>query len=191
MNLRTLIASLSIGLVIVGSSGRVMAKPASLFNPVIGEIKENLPRGMVMRLPSSIELRGWKNQRVPLHPRLEKREDGLSISLSAEQNCKAHYCYMGSASVSRIASSNEKSRAEVINAPITLRSGIRGTYTAVRFGDGPMGFVNWQQDGLNYSLALRIKMIDSQHEEPADRKRIIEAAISMAKETPITITGEE
>ncbi len=67
------------------------AEPASMFRPILREIQTQLPRGWVMRLPSSVNISD-----NPLYLQLVTTIPGaLAVFLNSQPNCKARVCQFG------------------------------------------------------------------------------------------------
>lgn len=168
----------TVGLVILsaGELSRIQsatAAPAPAFRPIVRDIQNRLPRGMVMRLPAFINFRNI----TTVYPILEPYESGrFRISLTSEPGCRGRYCELGYiAGIRRDSyygsSDWEWARTEQkTGTSITLRRGVRGVYINVIRG----GAVIWEQDGLVFIVSLG-----------GDKQKIIDTAISMANESPI------
>jgi hypothetical protein len=69
----------------------VNAAPASMFTPIIRDIKNQIPRGWVMRLPSSVNL-----SNIKLYPEVITDSPGeFAIRLNSQPNCMTRSCYFG------------------------------------------------------------------------------------------------
>ncbi|MCC3505569.1 MULTISPECIES: hypothetical protein [unclassified Microcoleus] len=69
----------------------VNAAPASIFTPIIRDIKNQIPRGWLMRLPSSVNISNTK-----LYPQVITTIPGeFALFLNSEPNCNARFCYFG------------------------------------------------------------------------------------------------
>jgi hypothetical protein len=162
------------------------AAPAPIFRPIIREIQNQLTRGMVMRLPASLELTNIDGERVTIYPILEpdSREE-LRISLVTEPNCQARYCQWGYIATFQ-PSLNHSNFLESVGtdqyrhtARITLKKGIIGTYVNADTGGVssiPFGVVIWEQDGQTFVVSLPL----------VNKQKILDIAISIANELPIT-----
>ncbi len=170
------------------------AAPAPIFRPILRDIQNQLPRGMVMRLPASLELTGI-NGRIKIYPILEPPgRDYFRISLASEPNCQARYCGLGYIAASQ-PSSDYSDFVESLGderyrhtARITLRKRISGTYVYAYTGgasSGLFGVVFWEQDGLTFVLSLPFTPYLTLAQ---NKQKIIDIAISMANELPIRST---
>ncbi|MCC3473424.1 MAG: hypothetical protein JGK38_16070 [Microcoleus sp. PH2017_15_JOR_U_A] len=69
----------------------VNAAPASIFTPIIRDIKNQIPRGWVMRLPSSVNLSNTK-----LYPQVITDSPGeFAVWLNSRPNCMDRSCQLG------------------------------------------------------------------------------------------------
>ncbi|MCC3408038.1 MAG: hypothetical protein JGK17_21110 [Microcoleus sp. PH2017_10_PVI_O_A] len=75
----------------------VNAAPASLFTPIIREVKNQIPRGWVMRLPSSVNISNTK-----LYPEVITTIPGeFAVFLNSQPNCMTRSCYFGVIAVAK------------------------------------------------------------------------------------------
>ncbi|NJL68191.1 MAG: hypothetical protein HC894_18425 [Microcoleus sp. SM1_3_4] len=66
----------------------VNAAPASIFTPLLRTVKNQLPRGWVMRLPSSVNLSNTK-----LYPEVVTNSPGeFAVWLNSQPNCMSRSC---------------------------------------------------------------------------------------------------
>ncbi|MEG4286327.1 hypothetical protein QUB68_24665 [Microcoleus sp. A006_D1] len=69
----------------------VNAAPASIFTPILRDIKNQIPRGWVMRLPSSVNISNTK-----LYPQVITDIPGeFAVWLNSQPNCTARACQFG------------------------------------------------------------------------------------------------
>ncbi|MFS8118397.1 MAG: hypothetical protein ACMG55_07875 [Microcoleus sp.] len=69
----------------------VNAAPASIFTPIIRDVKNQIPRGWVMRLPSSVNLSNTK-----LYPQVITSIPGeFAVWLNSRPNCMDRSCQFG------------------------------------------------------------------------------------------------
>ena len=91
-SLCSLITSLAI--LGVGASTKpqsAIAEPAPIFRPILRDIQNQLPRGWVMRLPSSVNISD-----TPLYPQVITRISGeFAVWLNSQPNCGARACQFG------------------------------------------------------------------------------------------------
>jgi hypothetical protein len=208
----------------------VIAKPAAIFEPAINKIKDTMPQGWAVRLPSSITLTGRDNQALGLHPNdvfFSKDSQELFVILYTKPDCTSRSCSVGSivssrgdqsyahmllsgpifseADVEKLRKIQKKDYQERTQAekeflqsgeqailrrePITLKPGVKGTFVTNR-GMGastPPGVsVVWQQDDLTFRISTGARLDESGRVSQEHKTELINAAISMAKESPIT-----
>jgi hypothetical protein len=75
----------------------VNAAPASIFTPIIRDIQNQIPRGWVMRLPSSVNISNTK-----LYPQVmtySPRE--FAVFLNSQPNCMTRSCFLGVIAVAK------------------------------------------------------------------------------------------
>ena len=69
----------------------VNAAPASIFTPIIRDVKNQIPRGWVMRLPSSVNL-----SNIKLYPQVITTIPGeFAVWLNSRPNCMDRSCQFG------------------------------------------------------------------------------------------------
>ena len=75
----------------------VNAAPASMFTPILRDIKNQIPRGWVMRLPSNVNI-----SNIKLYPEViadSPRE--FAVRLNSQPNCMTRSCYFGVIAVAK------------------------------------------------------------------------------------------
>jgi len=163
-----------------------------IFQSMTQDIKNQLPRGMVMRLPASLEWMG-SNGKIPIYPEiLPQRSDGLVIVLNTQSNCQARLCQLGAISTFRnylVQSQNIINRSGDPQyretTPISLPQGIQGIYLKSWTGGAssvPGAAVLWEQDSQGFMISLPFSPVWT---EEQNKQRIIDLAISMVNEPPI------
>jgi hypothetical protein len=165
---------------------RAIAEPDAMFQPILGEIRDRLPEGMVMRLPSEIEVIG-ANGVIPLYAKIiSSNSSELLLGFYSQPDCQAGFCQIGiTLSVSK---PDAAARSRISSgSPITLKEGIVGTYIYIDVQGVtriPYNIIVWEQDGLIYSV--RLPSLDRER----DKENIIKIAKSMANELPIVAQGK-
>lgn len=153
-----------------------IASPASIFQPTLQDIRAQLPKGMVMRLPAFVPQSGTTTYAkvAGYFP-----EQGLfRVDLASEPDCDATACNMGNIFVSRRGNSlgGNDGLPGSHAKPIALKPGVRGFYSYYRSGSaGYRHHVSWKQDGLFFEIESR----------NLSKQQVVNMAISMAKEPPI------
>ncbi|MBD1928210.1 hypothetical protein H6F74_18440 [Trichocoleus sp. FACHB-90] len=171
------------GIVVVASGNKpVQARPAEIFTPHLQEIQSNLPLGLVMRLPSQIQLSGFPDidfSKLIVRVFPSETPAGLTVSLftciSGPQPC-----LLGSFSVARNTSPNairDLEKHKATGDRITLKPNIKG-YLLEGSKQKPayeFSSVMWQQDNLIYRVSL----------PQTERLSMLFMAYSMANEAPL------
>jgi hypothetical protein len=162
--------------------------PAPTFRPILRDIQNQLPRGMVMRLPASLELTDFQGKKITMYPILEPYRRGeFRLSLVTEPSCQARYCQIGyiAAFQKNQNSDNPHLAQRSSGVPVNLGEKVRGVYVAVDSrgaSSGPYGLVIWEQNNLTFlvSLPFNPNLTLAQN-----KQKIIDIATSMANEPPI------
>ena len=95
----------------------VNAAPTSIFTPIIRDIKNQIPRGWVMRLPSSVNISNTK-----LYPQVITTIPGeFAVFLNSEPNCNARFCYFGVIAVAQNSEYANDLRSKPIFSKISLQ----------------------------------------------------------------------
>ena len=159
---------------ISGTFTAASAAPDPLFEPVIDEIRQELPEGWRFRLPSDIPSDG------ELYPFISEASDTrLVVSLGLTPDCAATDCTIGMIGVTseESLSGNRPPSGERVT-PVDLGAGIEGYHFLRGEGAASNRLVMWQQDGLTYAI---VALADVTPEE-----QLVAIARSMANEPPIT-----
>jgi hypothetical protein len=174
------------------------AVPDPAFNPILGDIQNSLPRGMVMRLPSKLRLYDYQNRRIDIYPRVQSSDaNRLIITLNTKPNCYYNSCLSGFLTVTRVLNSYDKNlitggKLDTFIYPLTgkkcgdirrenvlLRNSLQGTFIdSDRCGNGALvqsSRVIWKQDGYFFTARIGTHKLNS----------IVDIARSMASEPPI------
>jgi hypothetical protein len=168
-----------------------VALPDSIFQHVIPAIRRELPKGMVMRLPSHVpyvykEERFYNGYGTKVYvSNSGYASDGDSggryfIALSRTPNCNVTACGVGIISAQRnkpiITDSNTGVESTSKEKRIMIKPGLSGYYFYARAGSaGERHHIYWQQNGLHFHLNFR----------GYTREEIKRMAASMAKEKVI------
>ncbi|MCW5312957.1 hypothetical protein GTQ43_03555 [Nostoc sp. KVJ3] len=160
----------------------VTAVPAPLFKPILKDIPNQLPRDMVIRLPSSVPeagIEGVNTYAIVRGYQNEYQGGMFGVDFASRNDCSVTACNMGNIFVSRGNPLNEndsllENRRQA--KPINLKAGIRGFYFYARSGSaGYRHHVFWEQNGLFFEVESRA----------LSKQQVINMAISMANEPPI------
>ena len=173
------------------------AVPDPVFNPILGNIQNSLPRGMVMRLPSKLRLYGYQNRRIYVYPKIQRSDtDELAIALHSEPDCQANYCLLGFLTVEKVIDpyfkaliteeigswkpyKTNRNCGVIKRKNVSLVNSIQGILVEHdRCGNGSLNrsssFI-WKQDGYFFTVRIGTHKLNS----------IVDIARSMASEPPI------
>lgn len=88
----------------------VNSEPAPIFTPILRDIQNQLPKGMVLRLPSRVNIRN-----IPIYPQVVTTIPGrFAVSLNTQPNCMDRVCQLGIISVAENPESNNILRSRPI-----------------------------------------------------------------------------
>ena len=186
MKRRSTLMSFMLSLGVISFLQPANAAPAPAFRPILQSIRDQLPEGMVMRLPSFLYLYGGPGIKRNEYANLESYQaNELRISVTSQPNCGARACQNGYIAV--LKSSLEDAHVKFLRSDsesilhrdmITLAKGVKGTYIFVNMrgaSGGSYHAVLWEQDGLTFVVSGVLP----------DKQGVIEIAKSMAKEPPV------
>ena len=174
--IRKLAHGIGLAVALVSLSGTftaVTAAPAPLFDPVLDEIRQNLPEGWQFRLPAILASDG------ELYPFISEATDTkLIISLGITPDCASKNCTIGMIGATEIDTDSENLNIEGRDiTPVDLGQELQGYHFLRGEGDAANQLVMWQQDGLLYAIAT---MADAMTQE-----QLVAVARSMASESPM------
>jgi hypothetical protein len=169
-------------LTILGSAGGVLAQPADVFIPHLERIRNNLPQGLALRLPSRISLSSPLDiDESKLVVRFFPSETPQSFTVSLFTCDRSPQpCLIGSFSVERKTNPSarrELERHQASGDRLTLAQNVKGYLL-----EGPrqnpfltFSTMMWQQNDMIYTISF-----------PAiERETILAMALSMAQEKPL------
>ncbi|KOP23302.1 hypothetical protein AMR41_26825 [Hapalosiphon sp. MRB220] len=167
-------------LVISSQSG---AEPASVFRPLIDDIRTQLPQGLKMRLPSSLPPAA---SNIKLYPYIASDSKIFEIRLANTPDCSTSNnpsaCTAGGFGVFTPEGNSKIWPPKGDNiTPVNLGNGISGFYITRGQGNNISQYVFWKQDGLEYVLGL-----GGGSTRDVSQQQMIDMAISMANEPAIT-----
>ncbi|MEM6520525.1 MAG: hypothetical protein AAF722_14485, partial [Cyanobacteria bacterium P01_C01_bin.70] len=151
----------------------VHGAPDPLFEPIVDDIRQQLPAGWQFRLPAELP------SDSELYPFISEATDTkLIVSLGITPDCQAANCTIGMIGVTDKDANTENwpPEGETVT-PVELGEGIGGYHLVRGEGDAANQLVMWQQDGLVYAIAT-LASAPSQAE-------FVAIARSMANEPPI------
>ncbi|WP_293147486.1 MULTISPECIES: hypothetical protein [unclassified Microcoleus] len=160
MKLQALFAGL-VSLTVLGSGllavESAIAQPASVFRPLIDDIRRQLPKGLKMRLPASIPATP-----IQLYPFIESDGKVFKVNIGIKPECgksaNASSCTVGVFAVVSPAHSKNWPGQDQDISPINLSGGIRGYYLA----KGGGRTISWEQEGLRYAVAVSASAVSQQ-----------------------------
>ena len=169
-----LLSKIGLAAFLVGISGAFTgagAAPDPLFEPVIDEIRQELPEGWQFRLPSDIPSEG------ELYPFISEASDTrLVVSLGITPDCAATNCTIGMIGVTSEADNWPPAGNSVTS--VDLGAGVEGYHMVRGEGDASNRLVMWQQDELTYAIVALAEI--------TPEEQLVAIARSMATEAPIT-----
>ena len=188
--------SFSISLAVVGvglltKMQSTPADPAPIFQPILSDIRKQLPQGTEIRLPSTLPTfnrsllsKAYSNFPVDgnIYPYVDSNDEAITVNVGVTPNCasstRPDRCTIGSIGVfkSRVPKFWPPKGENI--TPVDLGNGISGFYFTRGTGHNTLRYVFWKQDGLTYGLVAIAFGISQQ--------QIIDTAISAANEPPIT-----
>ncbi|MCP6762230.1 MAG: hypothetical protein NHB32_26565 [Fischerella sp. CENA71] len=168
------------GLVI---SSKSEAEPASVFRPLIEDIRTQLPKGLKMRLPSSLPPAASK---IKLYSYIASDSKIFEVRLANTPDCSVSNnpsaCTAGGFGVFTPEGTSKiwPPKGDSIT-PVKLGNGISGFYITRGQGNNISQYIFWKQDGLEYVLGL-----GGGSTRDVSQQQMIDMAISMANEPAIT-----
>ena len=150
------------------------ASPAPLFEPVLDDIRRELPEGWQMRLPSSLP------SNSELFPFISEATDiKLVISLGLTPDCASATCTIGMIGATDAdATVQDWPPAGRNVTPVDLSQEIQGYHLLRGEGDATNQLIMWQQDGLVYGIVTMAGALN--------QEQLVTIARSMASEPPIS-----
>lgn len=162
--------------VFLNNAQSAIAVPASIFQPILQDIRTQLPRGMVMRLPAFVPEVEITTYAVVAG--YFSDQGFFRVDLASRPDCGVTACNMGNIFVFRQRNPLDENDGlqDSHTKAITLKPGIRGFYSYYRSGSaGYRHHVSWKQDNLFFEVESRAM----------SKQQVIDMAISMATEPPI------
>ena len=187
-------------LTVIGSTlllNAAVAKPDPTFNPILDQLKRELPSNWTVRLPSKLNFFDRNRKKMIVYPNLSRGRKEVVIIFSSSPRCQALACLIG-ANIAIYSSSSSKDPYLSKGDKITLQSGVYGIYSGNCFQpyDPRVGSrvrvhrVYWQQYKMIYSIADSCPSFNRDENE-FGKKSLIEMAISMSKGTAIQSMGNK
>lgn len=162
----------------LASTQGAIAAPASVFEPLVNDIRSQLSAGLEVRLPAIMP-----PSPIRLYPFINQAEsDRFVISLATNPNCamsaKRSSCTVGGIAVFSPKASKFPPQGDNLDT-IVLSNNIKGYSFTRGKGENAARYVSWEQNGLRYSIGA-VTSATSQ-------TQLIELANSMIVEPPITV----
>jgi hypothetical protein len=160
---------------------RAFAEPAPLFQPLVEDIRNQLPKGSKIRLPAFMP-----ESSIPLYPYIHSDKNIFAVNIAITPDCatakNASSCTAGGFGVFTTNSKNTPPKGDNVT-PITLGNGVKGFYFTRGSGENLHQYVFWQQDGLQYGLG-----VGGGASADVTQQELIDIAASTVNEAPIVST---
>lgn len=157
-------------------------RPANIFNPYLTQIQNNLPLGLIMRLPSEIRFSGTSDiEESKLFVRIFSSDIPSAYTVSLFTCDRGPLpCLVGSFSAARktsVSAIREFQRHKTGGKIVTLNKGVFGYLLEGRQQRPSYQFssIMWEQDGMLYAVTSPI----------VERQNMLFMAYSMAHDTPL------
>lgn len=181
-NWRSYLLAVPVLITVCTSAVGVFARPATVFMPHLESIQRNLPKGLVMRLPTDIPLSGHSDiEEDKLVISVFPSETPQSFTISVFTCARSHHpCLLGSFSVEKNTAASAKvelDRHIVTGDRLSLAPNLQGYLIDGPNQNPPLPFstMMWQQNEMIYTISF-----------PAtERQNILWMATSMATEMPL------
>lgn len=184
------ILAITASFLLITAGQKATAVPADPLLPILDDIQAVLPDGMVMRLPDQDAVDGVQDA---LYAWVKRTDEGeVRIDLGNVPNCPSRSCMRGYFSATPAGVEHPREvyvrNNEIGRAQITLAEGVVGHYITVRGIRRPHSIVLWKQDGQTYTVSVipKYSSINGLTDHQAGRQRMLNFAISMANEPPLT-----
>ena len=174
--IQSLIGTLGIGAGLLLLSAPAIAEPAPILRPLLNDIRRELPKDLLIRLPASLP-----DSSTELYPYLDSDNHRLSILFGTTPDCATskhpNQCTIGGLGIFLRDFEGWRSKADRMT-PINIGNGIQGhTFTRGK-GRSTNRLITWEQEGVRYVVGA-IEALTSQDE-------LLAIAQSMVTEPPIT-----
>jgi hypothetical protein len=170
---------LTLGMVLSHAENAI-AEPAPIFQPLVDDIRNQLPKGLQIRLPAFMP-----ETTIDLYPYIHSDSNIFAINIGITPDCATSKnpstCTVGGIGV--FTAPNEGTPKGDNVTPIELDNGIKGFYFTRGSDENLHRYVFWQQDGLQYGLG-----VGGGTSVDVSQQELINIAASMVNETPIVGT---
>jgi hypothetical protein len=186
--------SLSLAVLGIGLLSKMQstpAQPASVFQPILSDIRKQLPQGTEMRLPSTLPTfnrsllsKAFSDFPVDgnIYPYVDSKNEAISVNFGVIPNCgssaKPNQCAIGGIGVFKSREPKFWPPKGDNITPVDLGNGMSGYYLTRGSGQNTLRYVFWRQNGLQFGLGTAAFAMSKQ--------QIIDTAVSAVNEPPIT-----
>ncbi|MGB3653677.1 MAG: hypothetical protein WBA41_21015 [Rivularia sp. (in: cyanobacteria)] len=147
------------------------AEPAAIFKPLIKDIRNQLPKGLSMRLPAYLPA-----SPIKLYPYIESDSSSFVVNITFKPNCSSG-CTVGAIAALTPEKAKNFPPQKVKTTSINLSNGIRGQYFTYGNDKNKVRYLAWNQDGQKFAIAILA--------EATSQKELINIAQSAIDEAPI------
>jgi|GEM_PF-5669950 len=152
---------------------KAVAEPAPLFEPIVDEIRQQLPPGASLRLPAYLP-----DSPIDLFPHFVSDDAGFRVNIGIEPNCQVPSCTVGAVGVlPETYSWPPQTDAVKTVSLISITPDLDGYHLMWGEGDQKSHNILWQQDGQIYGVGSLDVAVTAED--------LIAIARSMIREQPI------
>ena len=176
MKSKLLLSFLVIGTTFFSAIPISKAEPADIFKPLVKDIRQQLPKGLDMRLPSYIPASDAK-----LYPFVESDDKGLRVNIGIKPDCASSSnpasCTVGIIAVLTPAAITDWPPKGDNRQEVNLSNNVNGYYFTRGSGKSEIQYVGWEQDKQKFGIAVLSAL--------TPKKDLLDIAKSMVNEPPI------
>jgi hypothetical protein len=144
------------------------AQPSPVFRNIIASARQQLPKGLQLRLPASIP-----TEDTVLHAFIKSKPDNLQVFLSTSPDCREPNCSVGGIAMFDSESFAKWEQKSKDATPVSLPKGITGYYLNMNNAR----YIFWRQDSTGYLIGISDRVISQSQLEAI--------AVSTVNEPPI------
>ncbi|NER53017.1 MAG: hypothetical protein F6J92_41550 [Symploca sp. SIO1A3] len=157
---------------------QAVAVPAPLFEPIIDDIRQQLPQGANLRLPAYLP-----DSPIDLFPHFVSNDKGFWVNIGIEPNCNVPSCRIGAVGVLPETYSWPPQADTVKTVSlISITPDLDGYHLMWGEGDQKSHNILWQQDGQIYGVGAL--------DFAATAEDLVAIARSMVREQPISSANQ-
>ncbi|HEY9878925.1 MAG TPA: hypothetical protein V6D29_10745 [Leptolyngbyaceae cyanobacterium] len=149
--LRFLVGLAFVGLDLISQQVVAMAAPNPIFNPILPEIREQLPQGAKLRLPETLPPIPFE-----LYPYVKSNADSLTVFLAFSPDCATTSnpadCTLGGLGIIGPAGSDTWRNGANSIVSTQLTTGITAYHVTRGAGQNMNRLIYWEQDGFLYGV---------------------------------------